>query len=197
MLRLVAFLRGMNLGRRRLANEDLRAHVEALGFTDVATFRASGNVILTAPARERLADAARRLEAGLTERLAYDVPVFARDAEQMRAIAAFAPFAEDELAASKGKPQVVLLHDAPDAAARSAALALAPTGDRFVFEGAELHWLPCAGLADTTLDLKLLATALGPTTVRTKGTIELIAAKWFAPQSPLQTTPPGTSPRHR
>jgi uncharacterized protein (DUF1697 family) len=180
MLRFAAFLRGMNLGRRRISNADLRTHVEALGFTDVATFRASGNVVLTAPGDDALAAAARRLEAGLREALAYDVPVFARSAEQVRTIAALAPFAAGELAASKGKPQVVLLARKPSASARTAALALAPEGDRFVFENAELHWLPSAGLSDTTLDLKALAKLLGPATIRTKSTIELIAAKHFA-----------------
>ena len=180
MLRLAAFLRGMNLGRRRISNADLRRHVEALGFADVATFRASGNVILTAPADDALDAVAQRLESGLREALAYDVPVFARSAEQVRAIAALAPFAAGELAASKGKPQVMLLTEAPKAAARSAALALAPEEDRFVFEGAELHGLPGAGLSDTALDLKALAKVLGPATVRTKGTIELIATKHFA-----------------
>jgi uncharacterized protein (DUF1697 family) len=180
MLRFAAFLRGMNLGRRRISNADLRAHVEALGFTDVATFRASGNAILTAPADDKLEDAARRLEVGLTEALAYDVPVFARSAAQVRAIAALQPFSADELATSKGKPQVMLLAQAPKAAAHRAALALAPDGDRFVLEGADLHWLPAAGLSDTELDLNALAKVLGPATVRTKGTIELIAAKHFA-----------------
>lgn len=179
MSRYAAFLRGMNLGRRRISNDDLRAHVEALGFVDVATFRASGNVILGDPDGAPIADVARRLEEGLTQALAYDVPVFARDAEQMRAIAAATPFSAAQLAASSGKHQVVLLHDAPSASARSAALALLPDGDCFAFEGAALHWLPRGGLNETELDLKALAQALGRTTVRTKGTIELIAARWF------------------
>jgi uncharacterized protein (DUF1697 family) len=179
MLRLAAFLRGMNLGRRRISNADLRRHVEALGFADVATFRASGNVILTAPADEELDDVAQRLEAGLGKALAYDVPVFARSADQLRAVAALQPFSPAEVTASKGKPQVVLLTQAPKAAARRAALALAPEEDRFVFEGAELHWLPSVGLSETTVDLKALAKLVGPLTVRTKGTIELIAAKHF------------------
>lgn len=180
MPRYAAFLRGMNLGRRRIQNADLVRHVAALGFADVATFRASGNVIFSAGEDEPIAALAQRLEAGLTRALSYDVPVFARDAEQVRAIAAHAPFDPDELAASKGKPQVVLLQEPPGAAARRAALALAPPGDRFAFAGAELHWLPVAGLADTQLDLAALARVVGPTTVRTKGTIELIAARWFA-----------------
>lgn len=37
MTRCVAFLRGMNLGGRRIKNEELRAEFEALGFEDVAT----------------------------------------------------------------------------------------------------------------------------------------------------------------
>jgi uncharacterized protein (DUF1697 family) len=181
MPRYAAFLRGMNLGRRRISNADLRAHVEALGFVDVATFRASGNVILTAPDDDALDAVARRLEGGLSEALAYDVPVFARGGEQVRAIAALQPFGEDDLAASKGKPQVMLLERAPKAAARRAALALMPDGDRFVFEADELHWLPATGLSDTELDFKALAQAIGHATVRTKGTIELIASKHFAP----------------
>ena len=180
MLRVAAFLRGMNLGRRRITNPELRRHVEALGFVDVATFRASGNVILTAPDDDELDAVARRLESGLGKALAYDVPVFARSAEQVRAIAALEPFSAAELAASKGRPQVMLLTRAPKAAARRAALELAPDGDRFVFDAAELHWLPSAGLSDTTLDLNTLAKLLGPATVRTKGTIELIAQKHFA-----------------
>jgi len=180
MLRVAAFLRGMNLGRRRISNADLRAHVEALGFVEVATFRASGNVILTAPDDDKLAAVARRLESGLSDALAYDVPVFARSAEQVRAMAALQPFGDDELAASTGKPQVLLLERRPSAAARRAALALAPDGDRFVFADADLHWLPAVGLSETTLDMKALAQAIGHATVRTKGTIELIAARYLS-----------------
>lgn len=100
MPRFAAFLRGMNLGRRRITNDDLRTHVEALGFADVRTFRASGNVILDAAAGDTLADVALRLESGLRTALAYEVPVFARSAEQVRAMAAFEPFSAEELAAS-------------------------------------------------------------------------------------------------
>ena len=33
----VAFLRGMNLGKRRIKNDELRAEFETLGFVDVVT----------------------------------------------------------------------------------------------------------------------------------------------------------------
>jgi uncharacterized protein (DUF1697 family) len=180
MPRLAAFLRGMNLGRRRLANAELRRHVEALGFLDVATFRASGNVILGAPDGASLAEVAQRLEAGLGEALAYDVPVFARSAEQVRAIAACAPFEAGALAASQGKLQVMLLERAPGAAVRRRALALATDEDLLAIEGSELYWLPAGRMVDSALDLGALAQLVGPATQRTKGTIELIAARHFA-----------------
>jgi uncharacterized protein (DUF1697 family) len=180
MPRFAAFLRGMNLGRRRIANADLRAHVEALGFEDVAVFRASGNVVLTAPGAESLDAAARRLEAGLASALGYDVPVFPRTAEQVRAIAGAEPFAADVVAASKGRLQVALLARAPSARTRSAALAHASDDDRLAIEGTELYWLPSGGMADAALDLGALGALLGPSTMRTKGTIEQLAAKHFA-----------------
>ena len=40
MSRYVAFLRGMNLGGRRITNDALRAQFEALDCDEVATFRA-------------------------------------------------------------------------------------------------------------------------------------------------------------
>ena len=51
MTRYVAFLRGMNLGNRRIKNPELAAEFERLGFEDVATFRASGNVVFSLPGR--------------------------------------------------------------------------------------------------------------------------------------------------
>ena len=43
MNRYVAFLRGMNLGRRRIKNPELCAAFEDIGFTNVAAYLASGN----------------------------------------------------------------------------------------------------------------------------------------------------------
>jgi hypothetical protein len=45
-----AFLRGMNVGGHRVSNVELGARFEELGFSEVSTFRASGNVIFAAAA---------------------------------------------------------------------------------------------------------------------------------------------------
>lgn len=179
MNRYVAFLRGMNLGGRRIKNEELRAEFEALGFGDIGCFRASGNVVFSADEGNE-AKLAAKVEAGLGEALGYEVPVFLRSETELRAVAAHEPFDGKALSASKGKLQVIFLQAKPKAAARKQALDLATDDDRLAVEGRELYWLPKGGMSDSELDLKAIAAALGQHTIRTMGTVEQIAAKYFA-----------------
>jgi uncharacterized protein (DUF1697 family) len=178
MSRYVAFLRGMNLGGRRIRNEELRRHFEEMGFEEVATFRASGNVIFSSAGREAESKLAQRVEAELDERLGYDVPVFLRSIEEVAAIAAQEPFDPKRVEKSKGKLQVSLLMKKPTAAAKKKVLALATDEDLLAIEGRELYWLPSGGLLESELDLKAIASLLGTDTRRTMGTIEQIAAKY-------------------
>ncbi len=177
-----AFLRGMNVGGHRITNDDLRAHFEELGLDRVRTFRASGNVIFATAVEERQEEKLRkRIEAGLAAALGYEVPVFLRSASEIAAIAAHRPFDESLVEASKGKLQVVLLTERPAARARKEVLALADDEkDRIAFGERELHWLPSGGILDSALDFKAIGRLLGPTTTRTQGTIEQLAAKHFA-----------------
>jgi uncharacterized protein (DUF1697 family) len=177
--RYVAFLRGMNLGGRRIKNEELRAEFEALGFDEVACFRASGNVVFSAEGGSE-ARLTAQIESGLEEALGYEVPVFLRSAAELRALAAHEAFDAAAVAASKGKLQVALLPKKPAAKARKAALAQASDEDRLALEGRELYWLPSGGISESDLDLKAIEAAVGPWTMRTMGTVEQIVAKYFA-----------------
>ena len=176
MKRYVAFLRGMNLGGRRIENEELRTEFEALGFEDVATLRASGNVIFGADGGSESA-LTQKIEAGLGDALGYEVPVFLRSCAEVAKIAGEAPFEAKLVAASKGKVQVTLLAKKPPAAARKRALALSTDEDRLEIDGRELYWLPSGGISESDLDPKAIDAALGGGTMRTMGTIEQIAAK--------------------
>ena len=178
MDRYVAFLRGMNLGGRRIKNEELRRHFEEMGLEEAATFRASGNVIFATPKREAEAKLARRIEAELGERLGYEAPVFLRSVEEVAAIAAREPFDSMAAARSKGKLQVSFLGKKPSAAAKKKALAAATEEDLLALEGRELYWLPSGGISESDLDWKPIEAALGPGTIRTMGTVEQIAAKY-------------------
>lgn len=173
----VAFLRGMNLGGRRLTNDELRAAVAACGCEDVETYQASGNVILRdGRPHDELAAA---LENGLEAELGYPVPTFLRSAEEVRALADSVPFSDDDLAASDGKRQVILLHAPPSDDALEEIASIVPSDDRLVPEGRELHWLPAAGLSDSAMDLRRLDELTGGTTTRTHGTIERLTARFL------------------
>ena len=172
----VAFLRGMNLGGRRISNADLRAEFEALGFEEVTTFRASGNVIFESNVRAE-AELVAEIEAGLHAALGYSVPTFLRTEAEMREIAIREPFEPSRVKASEGKHQVSILSRQPSDAQRRKVLAMATDADPLVVEGREVHWLPSGGLLESELDLDAIEELVGPSTRRTMGTIEGIVAK--------------------
>ena len=169
----------MNVGGHRLTNGELRAHFAAMGFDQVATFRASGNVVFAADKRSPQ-EVTEHVERGLAALLGYAVPTFIRSDSEVRAIAALQPFAPQQVRAAGGKLQVSLLAASPTPDVRSEVLSLASDADALCFGERELYWLPSGGLLDSTLDLRGIDRLLGLSTMRTKGTIELIAGKHCA-----------------
>ena len=179
MPKYAAFLRAINIGGRRITNDDLRTSFEAIGFDDVSVWRASGNVIFTADSRSP-AKLSARIDEGLSGALGYEVVTFLRTADEVRAIAEHEPFEPAHVRASQGKLQLALLGKRPTSAQRREVLALATDDDRLAFGERELYWLPAGGFADSDLDRNRLAKSLGPMTFRTKNVLEEIARKYFA-----------------
>ena len=64
--------------------------------------------------------------------------------------------------------------------ARRSVLVLATDKDALAFSDHELYWLPSGGMSDSDLDLKAIWQVLGTNTIRTKGTVDQMAAKFFA-----------------
>jgi uncharacterized protein (DUF1697 family) len=174
-MRYAAFIRAVNLGKnRRVTGAQLKTLFEEAGAEEVATFRTSGNVVFEAPR-----DMGSALEKHLERALGHEVVIFLRSANDVKAIAAHEPFSPKDVAASKGKVQVALLGKKPTAAKEKKALALATDQDLLVFGKRELYWLPSGGTMESELDRKALDDLLGPSTMRTKGTVEQLAAKFF------------------
>jgi uncharacterized protein (DUF1697 family) len=174
-----AFLRAINVGGRRITNDALREACEMAGLEEPATFRASGNVVFTARPGEKEVALGRRIEEGLERELGFAVPAYVRGSAELRRIAAHEPFDPGLVEASDGKLQVIFLSARPTPAKRRAALALGSERDRLEMRARELYWLPSGGLMDSELDRKALDDLLGPSTVRTKGTVEGIAERFF------------------
>ena len=91
MGRVVALLRAVNVGGRKLPMNDLRALCAELGWQDVVTYIQSGNVVFTADRKAETIEA--ELEQAIAKRFSLDVPVVIRTAAQWAKLAASNPFA--------------------------------------------------------------------------------------------------------
>jgi len=174
-MRYAAFLRAVNLGKnRRVTNDRLKQLFEEAGAEEVATFRTSGNVVF-----EASRDIAGDLEQHLEKALGHEMVIYLRTAKELDEIASATPFPAKDVKGSKGKLQVVLFEKKPTAAVKKKALALGTDQDRLAFGKRELFWLPSGGYMEAELDRKTLDELLGPSTVRTKGTVDQLHAKYF------------------
>ena len=179
--RYAAFLRGINVGNRRVAGADLAAAFETVdGITDATAFLASGNVVFTDERRRKPETVEGKIESAIEETFGWESKTFLRTGEAMAELAAAEPFTDKQLAASTGKPQIVLLDRKPAAAAARKILAQATDDDLLELQGPNLHWLPSGGFADSDLDLGAIAELGGTGTTRTKNTIVRMHTKFFA-----------------
>ena len=171
MTEYVAFLRGINVGGNSVIKmEDLGKVFAKLGFSDVRTVLASGNVLFEVPRRgtkglsHDIADALRK-------KIGKDVTVVVRSVDDLRALAARRPFKD---AGAGFRPFVTLISE--DAGKGS--LRTLP-GDDFRILSVE-DGIICSTLRETpgigTVDLMAeIERAYGSkVTTRTWGTIEKI-----------------------
>jgi len=179
MSRYFAFLRGINVGGHRIKMDRLRELVEALGFEEVETFIASGNVIFSSPSHDvdamegQIAD---HLEAAL----GYEVVTRIRSQSELEGIAAFEP---TDPAPSDQSVYVMLLTEEADGELRQRLDALSTDTDRFEFSGREVYWLIRGKLSESPLFSMGLAKMTGgaSTTMRNMTTLRRLLAKYPAP----------------
>ncbi|HUG11905.1 MAG TPA: DUF1697 domain-containing protein [Opitutaceae bacterium] len=136
----IAFLRGMNLGKRRIKMDALRAHFVDMGFDDVATFIASGNVLFTAGSRAEK-KLVSQIEEHLRRALGYDVPTYLRTRAEVAGVLAFRPFPVREMESEENTIHVGFWQTAPSAADARALTAIRTKTDEFAVNGREFYWL--------------------------------------------------------
>jgi len=136
----IAFLRGMNLGNRRIKMGDLRALFEELKFTGVGTFIASGNVIFSSKSADE-GKLVRQIQDHLAKSLGYEVDTFLRTRAEVAAVAAFRPFAAADFD-HPGHTVYAGFLTAPLTPAQSRGFAACSTVvDEFRVQGREYYWL--------------------------------------------------------
>ena len=91
MTRHLAFLRGVNLGKRQTKSGDLKAVFESLGFEGVKTVIASGNVLFESETERGLKS---KIEKALARHFGFEIGVVLRSLDELRAMIASKPFAK-------------------------------------------------------------------------------------------------------
>jgi len=91
MTKIIAFLRGINLGKRRIKMDALRLSFERMGLEKAETLIASGNVLFEGQMTDDLAE---RIEKGLLADFGFEVPTILRSVDELAALAALRPFSD-------------------------------------------------------------------------------------------------------
>jgi uncharacterized protein (DUF1697 family) len=177
MPRYIAFLRAINVGGHTVKMDHLRRLFEALGFSGVETFIASGNVVFQTTARNA-GTLERKIEDSLREALGYEVATFIRTDAELADIARYRPFPQSDLAAAAAL-NVAFLSDALDAQSTRRLMALRTNIDDFHVHGREIYWLCRRRQSESAFSNAILEKTVGrPSTLRGMNTIQNLAAKY-------------------
>lgn len=155
----------------------LREVFESLGFADVETFIASGNVIFGSRSVKPSA-LETRIENELRKSLGFEVSTLIRSSPELSSIVSF-PFPGSEIPTST--LYVGLLKSVPGAAARKRILALSTPTDEFRVNEREIYWLcHTKSMASIVSGARLEKCAGMPATFRNVSTLRKLAEKYCA-----------------
>ena len=174
---------GHQRGRPSVKMDRLRSLFQEIGFRNVETFIASGNVIFEAPAGDARA-LEETIEAHLHASLGYKVATFIRTSDELMEVATYKPFPAEETEADSAVVYVSFLPGTPGEQARQRLLALRTPVDDFHVHKREIYWLCRTRISDSTFSGGLLEKTVGlPATMRNTSTVKKLAAKYGQQQA--------------
>jgi uncharacterized protein (DUF1697 family) len=159
MPRYVALLRSVNVaGHGRIAMNELRASFEGLGYTDVATYIQTGNVLFSTGSKSEA-----NIAGAIEQRLAADFgdapAVILRTVPELLRIGSASPY--PKAGANASRHHVTFLASKPETKVLRA-LALPPSGrDELVVDGREVYVHTPDGYAETKYTGTFLERRLG------------------------------------
>ncbi len=173
----VAFLRAINTGNRRIKMVDLRSLYGDLGFSDVATYIATGNVIFDAPSPPPLA----LLEQPFEDRFGFASEVFLRTAAQVESLIGRNPWTDADAVVV----EVSFLEHEPEGAPSRTLEATAVAPEQLLVDGTEVLFLRGLGRGVPTIhkeatSLKVLGMKM---TRRSMATVHRIHDRYLIPEA--------------
>lgn len=171
----ISILRGINVsGQKKILMADLKTLYEKLGFTNVATYIQSGNVVFKAD-KKTGENLAINIEQAILKKYKFDVPVIVRTEDEMKKIVTLNPFAKEKKIDIE-KLHVTFLAEipAPENANSIGQIAFPP--DRFVLIGREVYLHCPVSYGETKLSNKFFESKLKVTaTTRNWKTVNTLA----------------------
>ena len=177
MTRYIAFLRAINVGGHTVKMDALRGMFASLGFSNIETFIASGNVIFeTSSTDHKLLEA--KIGNKLNEALGYEVVTFIRSDAELAAIADYKPFRKSQLEAATTL-NVAFLSDPLDATSKKKLMTLKTDIDDFHAHEREIYWLCLKRQSESTFSNVLFERIVGRrATFRGINTVRKMAEKY-------------------
>jgi uncharacterized protein (DUF1697 family) len=165
----VALLRGINVGKaKRIPMAELRALLDELAYTDVATLLNSGNAVFRAT-KGTAASHAKQIAAAIEARMGFDVPVVVKSAKELKTIVAENPLAQ--AATNHSQLLTVFAQDNKTLAGLSTIAPLVQPPEQFVV-GVGAAYLDCAtGILESKAGEALLGKAGKLVTTRNWATV--------------------------
>ena len=180
MPRYIALLRAINVGGHNVKMAHLRDLFESLGFSDVETFIASGNVIFDSET-EDTESLERKIEDHLRGSLGYEVATFVRSASELADVSRHQPFAPSDLDAEGTSLYIAFLHAAPSVEAEQKLTTYRTEVDDFRVHGRKVYWMCRKKISESSFSGALLEKVLRmPATMRNATTVKRLAAKYPA-----------------
>ena len=179
MTRFIAFLRAVNVGGRIVKMEQLRAWFVRMGYRNVETFIASGNVIFDSQSPDETT-VRWKIEEFLGAAMGGEFPVFLRTTAELAAVTRYPAFTVAELTGAEAL-NVAFLDGPLGGAADKGLERWQSENDVLRVYGRELYWLCRTKQSDSKFSNAALERAIrARSTIRTLGTVQKIAAKYPA-----------------
>ena len=177
MPRYIALLRAINVGGHNVKMAHLRELLGSLGYANVETFIASGNVIFDSDEAAQTLE--NKIEDHLRVSLGYEVATFVRTASELAEVARYRPFDPSDLDAEGASLYIAFLQAAPSAEAEQKLMTYRSEVDDFRIHGREVYWLCRKKVSESSFSGALLEKVLGmPATMRNATTVKRLAAKY-------------------
>ena len=177
MPKYIAFLRAINVGGHTVKMDFLRHLFESLGYSNVETFIASGNIVFETTSKNAQV-LERAIENRLREALGYEVATFIRTDKELAAIANYKPFSQSDLDGAVAL-NIAFLADGLDEKSSRKLMALRTDIDDFHIHEREIYWLCRKKQSESKISNAVLEKALGQrSTLRGVNTVKKMAAAY-------------------